>query len=677
MFCMAYGLGFGTLVGLAVGPYLFGSKQPRNLEYLSTRADSQDDIPPPASNSVIPEDQASLLAYTEAWTVSPDYQKVSAINRIIQGLWPGLSQAILDSVLADVTLLASIKAEVFDKYSFVDDIILGSGLSLKGSADLSQLASFTAGKQFSTGSVAPRIGGLKIYTSTDDEVTLEIPILWGSNCTFSIGVYLRLGPVSVFVPLELSNLQFKVLARVTLRPLVETLPCLGGVTFTLLEVPFVDFSLKVVQGVDLLSLPLVPQAISYAVQASMLLRCARSAIHDYVVYPNSISQALMPDFGVPSSPQGALRVTLKRAEVTKGAKYLYVKLRVREGRSCSSSVAHTPQDTAPVWNEHFNLIVDDFRTQGLHLELWSDELGFDKMLGEGSLPFSFPSLVEDGLEFPNLLADFIQNTGSRALAAGTKRLSPVRFAKMLTGSLDAATAPEAAAAKTATEKYHQQSRDASTHSFAATHRISGTGAPLLGSACGYIELQLLFLPFLQPSSDTTVDRSSTPDGAPRTKKKFMPGPPRAKLTTNITDTTKGVLTVTLIRAINLVGSTPSLNSFVRLLVSDDDADEARTSSVVAEERSPRWGDRFEFVLVSARSTLHISVMHKPNLLHLSTLTSVFKRSQEEKVESLGQLTLPVQDVARNGRMKDVWQLSGTESGSVELELRWQTCHVSQ
>lgn len=81
------------------------------------------------------------------------------------------------------------------------------------------------------------------------------------------------------------------------------------------------------------------------------------AIHDYVVYPNSISQALMPGFGVPSSPQGALRVTLKKAEVTKGAKYLYVKLRVREGRSCSSSVAHTPQDTAPLWNEHFNLIV--------------------------------------------------------------------------------------------------------------------------------------------------------------------------------------------------------------------------------------------------------------------------------------------------------------------------------
>ncbi|MEW5313511.1 MAG: hypothetical protein WDW38_005074 [Sanguina aurantia] len=647
MFCMAYGLGFGTLVGLAVGPYLFGSKQPRNLEYLSTRADSQDDIPPPASNSVIPEDQASLLAYTEAWTVSPDYQKVSAINRIIQGLWPGLSQAILDSVLADVTLLASIKAEVFDK---------------------------------------------------DDEVTLEIPILWGSNCTFSIGVYLRLGPVSVFVPLELSNLQFKVLARVTLRPLVETLPCLGGVTFTLLEVPFVDFSLKIIQGVDLLSLPLVPQAISYAVQ---------SAIHDYVVYPNSISQALMPGFGVPPSPQGALRVTLKRAEVTKGAKYLYVKLRVREGRSCSSSVAHTPQDTAPVWNEHFNLIVDDFQTQGLHLELWSDELGFDRMLGEGALPFSFPSLIEDGLEFPNLLADFIQegmletgtkvvnktvrlrlpdstsigqallNTGSRALAAGTKRLSPARFVKMLTGNLDAVTGPEGAA-QTAAEQNHQQSRDASAHSFAATHRMSVTGDPLLGSsACGYIELQLLFLPFLQPSSDNTLDRSSTPDGATRPKKKFMPGPPRAKLTTNITDTTKGVLTVTLIRAINLVGSTLSLNSFVRLLVSDDDADEGRTSSVVADERSPRWGDKFEFVLVNARSTLHINVMHKPNLLHLSTLTSVFKRSQEEKVESLGQLTLPVQDVARNGRMKDVWQLSGTESGSVELELRWQTCHVSQ
>lgn len=57
------------------------------------------------------------------------------------------------------------------------------------------------------------------------------------------------------------------------------------------------------------------------------------------------------------------------------------------------------------------LQVDDFQTQGLHLELWSDELGFDRMLGEGALPFSFPSLIEDGLEFPNLLADFIQVWG--------------------------------------------------------------------------------------------------------------------------------------------------------------------------------------------------------------------------------------------------------------------------
>ena len=42
---------------------------------------------------------------------------------------------------------------------------------------------------------------------------------------------------------QVSNIQFKVLARTTLL-LVDTLPCIGGATLTLLDVPHIDFKLK-------------------------------------------------------------------------------------------------------------------------------------------------------------------------------------------------------------------------------------------------------------------------------------------------------------------------------------------------------------------------------------------------------------------------------------------------
>lgn len=45
------------------------------------------------------------------------------------------------------------------------------------------------------------------------------------------------GGMKVDVPIDVSDLQFKFLARVTIKPLVEALPCVGGVTISLLEEP--------------------------------------------------------------------------------------------------------------------------------------------------------------------------------------------------------------------------------------------------------------------------------------------------------------------------------------------------------------------------------------------------------------------------------------------------------
>ena len=59
-------------------------------------------------------------------------------------------------------------------------------------------------------------------------------------------------------------MQFKALARVTVKPLVERLPCVGGLSLTLMETPHVDFDLRVADSPDLLALPGIPLAITTA-----------------------------------------------------------------------------------------------------------------------------------------------------------------------------------------------------------------------------------------------------------------------------------------------------------------------------------------------------------------------------------------------------------------------------
>ena len=83
---------------------------------------------------------------------------------------------------------------------------------------------------------------------------------------FDLQVYLKLGPIRVVIPVHVSDVQFKVLSRVMLH-LVDTFPCMGGATVSLLEVPHFDFKLQLFGcPVDLMSLPGVKWAVRYATQ---------------------------------------------------------------------------------------------------------------------------------------------------------------------------------------------------------------------------------------------------------------------------------------------------------------------------------------------------------------------------------------------------------------------------
>ncbi len=69
----------------------------------------------------------------------------------------------------------------------------------------------------------------------------------------------------------IATLQLRATARITLAPMVDTLPCLGAVTITLLEEPYIDLSLALIGGLDLMQLPGIRDAALFAAKS---VRCA-------------------------------------------------------------------------------------------------------------------------------------------------------------------------------------------------------------------------------------------------------------------------------------------------------------------------------------------------------------------------------------------------------------------
>lgn len=51
------------------------------------------------------------------------------------------------------------------------------------------------------------VGGIKVYLSSDDEVIMETPLLWGSNASIRASARIRVSKWSFYMPIEVSNIQ--------------------------------------------------------------------------------------------------------------------------------------------------------------------------------------------------------------------------------------------------------------------------------------------------------------------------------------------------------------------------------------------------------------------------------------------------------------------------------------
>jgi Ca2+-dependent lipid-binding protein len=83
-----------------------------------------------------------------------------------------------------------------------------------------------------------------------------------------------------------------------------------------LQVPHLDLCLKLIKGVDIMALPIIKDVVRFGLQ---------HVLNGMLIYPNSLSFPIMPNFGVPPPPKGALNVKLLRAENLVKGSDTYVK----------------------------------------------------------------------------------------------------------------------------------------------------------------------------------------------------------------------------------------------------------------------------------------------------------------------------------------------------------------
>ncbi|GIL46177.1 hypothetical protein Vafri_3227 [Volvox africanus] len=740
--------GFGTLAGLSLGPYIYSNLiKPTSYRLLREEIDHDQKVPAPDPGLLVKTMYREALPLLEPWVTDPDYDRVSMINRLLATVWPTLTKAIMDlAIQGDVynaVLYPQLKAQVFDKFAFVEDIFLGANSLRHGKVDIKNNP-FLADKLFSVGSVAPRLGGMRVVPTADDEVLLETSLIWGSQVTFDVHAILRFGRLRLIVPLQLANISFKADVRVMIRPLVEKFPCLGGVSISLLRVPLVDFSLKLIKGVDIMALPFIPQIIHAALKVVLepvtIPLLNKPLVPGLgLVLPNAMSFPIMPKFGLPDPPVGAIKVTIFSLEGVKGGDDMYCKLEVRKGRFKQTRTVYNTR--SPVFNEDFALIVDSLENDALRIYVYEDDVGWnDTLLSEVVLPFGEvvgtkvdPATGKEVTDFQK--ADFLDAEGAKTFTlqlrkvqkkGGLKSPSSRAASSKSFAASKASSAPAAAAAgdggpaSNKTSIFNRifnrkKSKKAAAADAAAAGAISSgapsdtEGGPAAGPSSmmsiqstllsgrsnmggnaedkdviGTIRFSVEFIRFNKPEYD---DVNAEKEEKSKTRDPYLsmfPGPPGRTLALldgssggTSSKLSYGVLTVQLVRCIDLAPEgAKDLATYVRMICTNDEKDEVQTSSTILNETSPRWGDKFDFVLIPCASELHIHVHNKPGVLG-NLMGSLLRKKTEEKDPILGKVLINVEHVARNGRIKEVWSLEDAERGYIELNLMWQTCHLSK
>nr|GMC65158.1 synaptotagmin-5-like [Ipomoea batatas]GME17825.1 synaptotagmin-5-like [Ipomoea batatas]GME20544.1 synaptotagmin-5-like [Ipomoea batatas] len=332
---------FGIVIGIAFGLALIiafvkseNSRSKRRCELATTVA---------AYARMSVEDSRKIFTPDQypSWVVFSKYQKLKWLNSHLEKIWPYVNEAASELIKMNVE-------PVLESYR---PVILAS---LKFS-------------RFTLGTVAPQCIGISIIEDGSEGITIELQVQWDGNPSIILDIKTYLG---VALPVQVKNIGFTGVFRLILRPLVDELPCFGAVCVSLRHKKKLDFTLKVIGG-DLTAIP----GISDAIEGTI-----RDAIEDSLMWPvRKVIPILPGDYSdLELKPVGLLEVKLIQAKGLTNKDLIgksdpYATLYVRPLRDKTQKSKTINNDLNPVWNEHFQFVVEDPLTQHLVVKIYDDE----------------------------------------------------------------------------------------------------------------------------------------------------------------------------------------------------------------------------------------------------------------------------------------------------------------
>jgi len=131
-------------------------------------------------------------------------ERVEWVNSIIKALWPHLGQYADHLLRTQVAPEARAALETYRLYGFKFHRV-----------DL--------------GRIAPRVGGIRVHRSpNDDEIVLDADVEYAGDAALDIGL--------MRVSAGVRDVQVEGKVRVVLKPLIDSIPLVGGVQVKAIEV---------------------------------------------------------------------------------------------------------------------------------------------------------------------------------------------------------------------------------------------------------------------------------------------------------------------------------------------------------------------------------------------------------------------------------------------------------
>uniref|UniRef100_A0A7N2R9J6 Uncharacterized protein n=1 Tax=Quercus lobata TaxID=97700 RepID=A0A7N2R9J6_QUELO len=271
------------------------------------------------------------------WISFPVFEQVKWLNKQLSKMWPYVADA------AEIVIKESVEP-LLEEY---------------------RPPGITALKfnKLSLGTVAPKIEGIRVQSLKEGQIIMDIDFRWGGDTSIILGVEAAL---VASIPIQLKDLQVFTVARVIFQ-LAEEIPCISAVVVALLSEPKprIDYTLKAVGG----SLTAIPGI------SDMIDDTVNTIVTDMLQWPHRI---IVPIGGIPVDtselelkPQGKIALTIVKANDLKNMEMIgksdpYVVVHIRPLFKVKTKVVDN--NLNPVWNQTFDLIVEDKETQSLILE---------------------------------------------------------------------------------------------------------------------------------------------------------------------------------------------------------------------------------------------------------------------------------------------------------------------